>query len=115
MKKRVFLPIVLTLTGCPGGERLGAGEWKPIYIYGENVCFTVKREEVLTRYSLAINNKNYKVITGGEGVSLTYPKTCFTVQLSKGVAYSATYALSNKNYTYSFIIDNEGNVLGLGR
>lgn len=114
MKKRVLLPTVLALTGCPGGEQLGAGEWRPIYIQGENVCFTVRKEEILTRYSLAINNKNYKVLIGEEGVKLTYPKTCFIVQFDRGVVYSATYALSNKNYTYSFIIDNEGNLLDLG-
>lgn len=115
MKKTVFLPAVLALTGCPGGEQLSAGEWRSIYIEGENVCFTVKREEVLTRYSLAINNKNYKVLIGEEGVNLTYPKTCFKAQLNRGVLYSATYAISDKNYTYSFIIDNQGHLLDLGR
>ena len=112
--KKLLIPFILILAGCPGGERLGSGEWKSIYIDGDNVCFTVKKEEVLTRYSLATNGKDYKRLIVDEHVSLSYPNTCFTVHLEKGIMYAASYALNNKNYTYSFIIDNDGRVLDLG-
>ncbi|MDK9357379.1 MULTISPECIES: putative T6SS immunity periplasmic lipoprotein [Lelliottia] len=112
--KRILIPFVLLLAGCPRGEKLGAGEWKPIYIDGDTVCFTVKKEEVLTRYSLANNGKAYQRLIADEHVNLSYPHTCFIVKLEKGVLYSATYSLNNENYQYSFIIDNDGHLLDFG-
>lgn len=40
------------LSGCVG-ENLGVGEWKSIYIDGPQICFTVDKSDVLTRYVLS--------------------------------------------------------------
>ena len=114
MKRSLALAILL-LTGCPTGEYLGGGAWRPIYINGSNICFTVKKEDELRRYSLAENGHNYKKLIGEEGVSLFYPNTCFTLHLEKGVIYAATYTIENTHYAYSFIIDSEGNTVDLRR
>ncbi|HDR2628021.1 TPA: hypothetical protein QCI66_004336 [Enterobacter cancerogenus] len=116
MKKLVLLlPLLVLLTGCPGRDGLKMGERRSIYVDGDRVCFTVNKDDVLSRYQLATNGQDYKLLFSGDAVRLSYPDTCFTAALEQAVTYGASYALNGKNYTYTFIIDHEGNVIDLGR
>lgn len=116
MKKLIILiPLVVLLTGCPGRDGLKMGERQSIYVDGDRVCFTVNNQDVLSRYLLDTNGKDNKVLLSANSVRLSYPDTCFTVQLEQAVIYGASYALNGKNYSYTFIIDRDGNVLGLGK
>ncbi|MEN0579733.1 putative T6SS immunity periplasmic lipoprotein [Phytobacter palmae] len=109
------LPIVILLTGCPGKGREGAetGERQSIYIDNGRVCFTVNKKDILSRYVLSTNGSNYKELLVGDGVRLSYPDSCFSVSLEKGIIYGVSYTLNEKNYYYTFILDNDGNVLDL--
>ncbi len=92
MKKSIFfLPILLFLAGCPGKGREGAesGERRAIYVDGSRVCFTIDKNDVLTRYILSTNGREYKKLLVGDFKYLTYPSTCFTVNLEKGLVYGA--------------------------
>jgi len=117
MKKIVMFVMLLLLTGCPRrgyeGEELGVK--RAIYIDGNRVCFTVNKNDVLSRYGLSINGKYHKRILVDDFVHLTYPDTCFKVNLEKGVLYAASYTLNDENYKYAFIIDKEGTVIDLRR
>lgn len=114
MKKLIFLiPIVTLLSGCPGKDGLKSGEHRSIYVKGDRVCFTVNKQDVLTRYLLATNGQDYKVLLSADSIHLSYPDSCVTVHLDQGVMYGATYALNGKNYFDTFIIDKENTVIGL--
>lgn len=113
MKKIILLIMVVLLTGCPrrGFEGQQLGVVRAIYIDGSRVCFTVNKNDVLSRYVLSINGKQYKRILVDDFVHLSYPDTCFNINLDKGVRYAASYTLNNKHYKYTFIIDNEGTLI----
>lgn len=116
MKKLILLiPMAVLLSGCPGRDGMKMSERRSIYIEGDRVCFTVGKQDVLTRYVFTTNGQNYKVLFSADAVHLSYPETCFPVKLERGVMYGANYALNGKNYSYTFIIDNEGTILDLGR
>ncbi|MBF0035338.1 hypothetical protein HAX39_22415 [Citrobacter freundii] len=118
MKKSFFfLPLLLFLAGCPGKGREGAesGERRAIYVDGNRVCFTIDKYDVLNRYILSTNGREDKKLLVGDFKHLTYPSTCFTVNLEKGVVYGASYTLNGKNHYYTFIITNDGKVLDLGK
>jgi hypothetical protein len=116
MKKLILLiPIVVLLSGCPGKDGLMMGEQRSIYVDGDRVCFSVSKQDVLTRYLLATNGKDYKVLLSADSVHLSYPDSCVTAHLEQGVRYAATYALNGKNYVDTFIIDKENTVIGLGK
>ncbi|MFY7342142.1 lipoprotein [Enterobacter cloacae complex sp. IR5422] len=85
------------------------------YVYDGLVCFTVDKKDILSRYVLASNGKDYSELLKGDFLALSYPNTCFNVNLTKGTVYGAHYTLNKKNFYYTFIIDNQGNILDLGR
>ena len=115
MSKLILLiPIVFLLSGCPGKDGLKMGEIRSIYVDDDRICFTVNKQDVVTRYRLATNGQDYKVLISANPVRLSYPDSCFTVNLEQGVMYGASYALNGKNYTYTFIIDKENTVISLG-
>lgn len=107
--------MVVLLTGCPrrGYEGEESGVNRAIYIDDNRVCFTVNKDEVLSRYVLSTNGKEYERLLVDEFVHLNYPDTCFKVYLNKGVRYAVSYTLNDKNYKYAFIIDNEGTFISL--
>jgi hypothetical protein len=70
---------------------------------------------VLNRYILSTNGREGKKLLVGDFKHLTYPSTCFTVNLEKGVVYGASYTLNGKNHYYTFIITHDGTVLDLGK
>lgn len=118
MKKSItFLPLLLFLAGCPGKDREGAesGERRAIYVDNNRVCFTTDKNDVLNRYILSTNSIENKKLLVGDFKHLTYPSTCFTVNLEKGLVYGASYTLNGKNHYYTFIITNDGKVLDLGK
>jgi hypothetical protein len=108
---------ILFLAGCPGKGKEGAasGLRQSLYINDGLVCFTVDKKDVLSRYVLASNGKDHTELLKGDFMALSYPATCFNVNLTKGTVYGASYTLNNKNFYYTFIIDNQGNILDLGR
>ncbi len=109
------LPIVMLLTGCPGKGREGAetGERQSIYIDNGRVCFTVNPKDILSRYVLSTDGSDYKELLVGDGVHLSYPDSCFSVNLDKGIVYGVSYTLNEKNYYYTFILDSNGKALDL--
>jgi hypothetical protein len=113
-KPLLTLPILTLLTGCPNSNHEGAeiGTSRGVYISSEVVCFSVDKNDLLTRYNLYSNENGDKQLAVGESVKLKYPKTCINVHLKKGYQYSASYNLNNMHYHYEFFIDNNWNVVG---
>ncbi|SMG25563.1 putative T6SS immunity periplasmic lipoprotein [Cedecea sp. NFIX57] len=102
------------LSGCVG-ENLGVGEWKSIYIDGPQICFTVDKSDVLTRYVLSsTQGGEYKVLAVTDHDSLSYPDTCINIELTPGYIYQASYTMNKVNYRYSFFIDNDRHITELG-
>ncbi|EFC57506.1 TPA: lipoprotein [Enterobacter cancerogenus] len=116
MSKLPFFIFLLFLTGCPGKGREGeaSGIRQSIYIDRNYVCFTVDKKRILSRFILSTNGKHYKELLKGDFLHLSYPGTCFTVNLDRGIVYGTSYTIDNNNYYYTFIIDQEGNVVDLG-
>lgn len=114
-KSLLIFPLVVLLTGCPGKDGLKMGKRRPIFIDSQRICFTKDNQEILTRYLLTTSVTNYTVLLSGPSVRFSYPDTCFKVDLEKAVIYDVSYAVDEKNYYYTFIIDNESHVLTLGR
>lgn len=116
MKTLFIIPLIVLLTGCPGKGKEGAqyGERRAIYIEGDRICFTLDKKDVLESYSLVTSrNVSYELINNYSS-KLRYPDTCFTVNLEKAVVYGVDYIINQKIYYYSFIIDNDGQILDLG-
>lgn len=106
----ILIPLCLLLVCCPGGSREGKelGEWKPISISANNVCFSVNSKDVLSRYTLTAHENGYQQLLLGDFVHLSYPKTCFNLKLKSGNAYAASYTLNSKVYYYTFVVDKSG-------
>lgn len=106
----ILVPLCLLLAGCPGGSREAKelGEWKPISISANNVCFSVNSKDVLSRYTLTAHENGYQQLLLGDFVHLSCPNTCFTLKLKSGSAYSVSYTLNSKVYYYTFVVDKSG-------
>ncbi|MDY0973060.1 putative T6SS immunity periplasmic lipoprotein [Siccibacter turicensis] len=117
MIKRAVILLLIMLTGCPGKGREGAesGSRRAVYIDNSRLCFSVDKNEVLSRYVLSTNAQQYNELLSGDFAHLIYPETCFTVTLEAGISYGTSYTINGKHYYYTFIIDKAGNVLDLGR
>ena len=117
--KNLFVLIFLCtlLTGCPGGNREGKeiGDYKPFYVTRGNICFSVNKNDVLSRYTLYSNQGGEKRLVVNDRVKLSYPDTCINVDLNMGYQYSSSYNLNGINYHYDFFIDNNGSVTGLNQ
>lgn len=116
MRKLLLIPLIFLLTGCPGKGREGAqyGTRRAIHIEGNRVCFTLDKSDVLESYSLSLNSNPFKEILNGHSTVLYYPETCFPVNLEKAMIYGVSYRLNQQRYYYTFILDNDGQVLDLG-
>ncbi|WP_336209755.1 putative T6SS immunity periplasmic lipoprotein [Enterobacter sp. P82] len=109
MKKLLIFPIAFLLSGCPGGG-VPIAEHRSVFIQGDTICFTVNKTDVLERYSIYYwPKKKYTVIKSDNNISLSYPNTCFNVNLKNGYKYNISYSLNGKSYSYQFFIDNDGN------
>lgn len=107
--------LVVLLTGCPGKDGLKMSRQRSVFLDGQHICFSTDKQAVLTRYILTTNGDNYKELLHGDVVKLSYPDTCFIAHLEKGVTYNVAYALDGVNYYYTFVINNENNILVPGR
>jgi hypothetical protein len=53
MKKKVlFLPLALTIVGCPG-ERINIPEQRSVMINENHICFSVDKNDLLNRYVIS--------------------------------------------------------------
>lgn len=107
-----FLPLFILLTGCPAKNKEGAesGERRAIDVSDNQICFSKQKNDVLSRYVLSMNKKGYSVLLVGDFKHLIYPETCVKSHLEKGITYAASYTLNDKNYYYTFILDDNGRV-----
>lgn len=109
MKKSLIFPVVFLLSGCPGGG-VPVPEHRSVFMQGNTICFTVNKTDILERYSIYYSpEKKYTVIKADNYISLSYPNTCFNVNLKKGYKYNISYSLNGKSYSDQFFIDNDGN------
>ncbi|AIR62922.1 hypothetical protein F3J34_23395 [Klebsiella sp. Ap-873] len=109
-----FIPVCILLVGCVG-ENIGVGEWRSYDIINGNLCFTVDKSDVLSRYSISSIQDGYdKDLATVEFKHLIYPDTCIKVPLTRGYIYQTSYTLNNKVYRYGFFIDNNGLFIELG-
>ncbi|NIF31163.1 hypothetical protein F3J29_03270 [Enterobacter sp. Cy-643] len=109
-----FVSACSLLTGCVG-ENLGVGEWRSYDIINGNLCFTVDKSDVLSRYSISsLQGDDFKDLATADYEHLIYPDTCIKVPLTRGYIYQTSYTLNNKVYRYGFFIDNNGLFIELG-
>jgi hypothetical protein len=110
--------ICFLLTGCPGGaDRMPYDNYGWISVNKEKVCFSLDKKEILSSYHLS-SNENGKPVTlldsgRDEGHNLSYPNTCFQVDIKQGQQYTALYIINNIKYQYRFIVDNNWTVINL--
>ncbi|MFK3709255.1 MULTISPECIES: putative T6SS immunity periplasmic lipoprotein [Leclercia] len=116
MKISVLIMSVIMLTGCPrkGYEGAQYGLWRAIHIDGDRICFTLDKDDVLESYSFGPNSNVSNKLLYNYITKLSYPDTCFTAHFEKAMIYGARYMINKQWYNYSFIIDNDGQVLDLG-
>ncbi|MDX6020143.1 hypothetical protein SIL08_07635 [Scandinavium sp. V105_16] len=63
-KPLLLLPIIFLLCGCAGREGAESGERRSVFIEGDNICFTINKAEILSRYILSSNDNDNKKTTG---------------------------------------------------
>jgi len=107
--------LVMLLAGCIGKDNKGTqyAKMRSVYIDRDRVCFSVNKKEVLSNYEFSAIGKTHKVLISGRSTHLSYPGSCFTVPLERGVIYRANYMLDKKNYYDAFIMDSSGYVIYL--
>lgn len=104
-----LLPCFAILTGCGAGDR--AAPWRSILVDKEKVCFSVNKDDVLSRYNISVTQDGkYKEYASEQTLSLSYPASCVKLALTPGYTYGVSYTLNNINYRYVFFIDNGWNV-----
>lgn len=107
MKRLSFLPLLLLLVGCLGGNP--AAEHRSVFMQRNVICFSVNKSDVLNYYRISsVQDGKYHIITADEQLNLTYPDTCFKVKLTKGYKYNVAYGLNGIKYSDYFFIDNDG-------
>ncbi|MGS3449896.1 putative T6SS immunity periplasmic lipoprotein [Klebsiella electrica] len=107
MKRLVIFPLIILLSGCPGGKP-GPSQ-RSIFIHGDTLCFSVNKNDALEHYNIYYYPKgNHTVIKSDKGINTSYPNTCFKFKLRNGYQYNIYYGLNGKQYTDSFFIDNDG-------
>lgn len=116
-KPILLLSIIFLLCGCPGAGREGAesGERRSVFIDGDNICFTINKAEILSRYILSTNDNDNKKLLVNDFVNLSYPNTCFKTHFEKGVVYGVSYTINKENYYDTFIFDKDDRIIYLGR
>ncbi|MFX0614039.1 putative T6SS immunity periplasmic lipoprotein [Escherichia coli] len=109
MKRLLIIPLIIPLSGCPGGG-VPASEQRSVFRQGDTICFTTNKTDVLNRYNIYYwPEKKYTVIKADDKISLSYPNTCFKIKLQNGYQYNIAYSLNGKSYSDLFFIDKDGN------
>ncbi len=104
-----FFTCFALLTGCGAGDR--AAPWRPVLVYKEKICFSVDKNDILSRYNVSFTEGGkYKEFASTQRLSLSYPASCVKIALSPGYTYGVSYTLNNINYRYVFFIDPDWNV-----
>ncbi|GJL37525.1 hypothetical protein PUATCC27989T_05323 [Phytobacter ursingii] len=112
-KLLVFLPLTFVLTGCPGGNP--APHPRSTFIDGNNLCFSVDRNDVLNYYTIeSSKGKGYAIIAAKEKLKLSYPGSCINIKWDYGYSYAINYGLNGQKYIHEFFIDNNGRLTNLG-
>ncbi len=112
MKKKVlFLPLALTIVGCPG-EKITIPEQRSVMINENHLCFSVDKHDVLNRYVVSSTQKGkYKEFAAADLKSFSYPESCIEIALPAGYAYEVSYTLNERDYYYPFFKDNDGRIM----
>lgn len=109
MKKLTIIPLILLLSGCPGGGK-PLPEHRSVFMQGDNICFSVNKSDVLNYYTISYEpERKYTIIEAKERVNSSYPGTCIKIKLTNGYRYNITYGLNGKYYSDYFFIDKDGN------
>lgn len=115
MKNLIIPPLILMLTGCPGGNP--ASHPRTVFIYGENLCFSVNKKDVLNYYTIdSSRGKDITTIASSlsKKIKLSYPDNCIKVNWEYGYSYVVYYGLNGNKYVHEFFIDNDGQLTTLG-
>ncbi|MEE9682873.1 putative T6SS immunity periplasmic lipoprotein [Lelliottia amnigena] len=107
MKRLVIIPLILLLSGCPGGRP--APENRYTYISNERLCFSVDKKDVLNYYRIESDQeKGYTTIKHDTNLKLSYPDDCINIKWKYGYSYAVSYGLNGENYVHEFFINNNG-------
>jgi len=107
MKMLYLIPLLLLLSGCPGGNP--GAEYRRVFMQGDVICFSVNKNDILHYYRIdSTQGGKYTIIKADERVHLSYPDTCVKVKLKRGYRYNISYGLNGKKYSDYFFIDNDG-------
>lgn len=107
MRRLIILPIILLLSGCPGGNPISTQ--RSVFMQGNVICFSVNKSDALKYYMISYEpERKYTVLYAEEGINRSYPDACIRVKLRNGYRYDIQYGLNGKKYSDTFFIDNDG-------
>lgn len=109
MKRLAIFPVVVLLTGCPGGGK-PASIQRGVFIQRDVICFSVDKKDVLDYYIIYYwPKRKYTVVKVDGEAGLSYPDTCFKIKFEHGYQYIFDYGLNGKYYSHTIFVDNDGN------
>ena len=117
MKKlAIMVTIGLALSACQSeADKLAFPEDGTIFTQSDSVCFGRSgKTDVLSYYYLeeirqGINNP--LIYSRNEVLNLTYPDTCFKVQLKPETRYGVLYIMNGIKYNYEFRTNENGMII----
>ncbi|AWS96021.1 MULTISPECIES: putative T6SS immunity periplasmic lipoprotein [Citrobacter] len=112
MKRLIIMPLVLMLSGCPGG--MPAPHPRVTFINGNYLCFSTDQKDVLNYYRIeSSRSKGYHIEKSEYDLQLSYPSDCIDFKWSYGYSYTVSYGLNGKDYVHKFFIDNNGQLTNM--
>jgi hypothetical protein len=118
MRKVMIAGMCFCLSGCLLGEKFPFTDQGSAIIYGDRICISVDKKDVLDFYSISSSENNYKkelVNSGDTPLQYRYPKTCFSAPLKNGFEYVLLYKMNSHTFRYEFFIDLNGRVFDIRR
>lgn len=107
MKRVIAVPLVILLSGCPGGKP--APHPRYTFIHGDYLCFSVDKKDVLTYYRIeSSENQKNSMVKYAENLHLSYPDDCINFKWKYGYSYSVSYGMNGYDYVHRFFIDGNG-------
>ncbi|WP_186370593.1 MULTISPECIES: putative T6SS immunity periplasmic lipoprotein [Enterobacteriaceae] len=113
MNKLVILPVILLLSGCPGGNP--APHPRATFINGDRLCFSIDKKDLLNYYTVdeSENGKIQTVVSSGYNkLNSSYPNNCIDVKWKSNHTYVVNYGLNDKKYVHEFFTDSNGLING---